>query len=51
MKKEYLSPEFETKWIFSLKDVLADSRGENTGSGGSGSGGEFDPPVDPELDF
>lgn len=53
MKKEYITPSFELFKITLLNDVLADSRGEDTGSGGSGSSGEFGPndPMGPELDF
>lgn len=50
MKKEYLSPNFELLKL-NLNDVLGDSRGENTGSGGSGSGGEFEPSDSIDLDF
>ena len=51
MKKEYLSPELEVIKVNFVNDVLADSRGENTGSGGSGSGGEFGPTSEPVIEF
>lgn len=35
MKKEYLSPEFDFKEVFFVRDVLGDSRQESTGDGGN----------------
>lgn len=44
MNKEYNTPDFEIIKLHLSADVLNVSDGENTGSGGGGTGGEFGPP-------
>lgn len=46
MKKDYITPELSIVKLHLTVDILNISDGENTGSGGSGTGGEFGPSSD-----